>query len=249
MTRLLTTFLALCLTLSTLALDEQDKELLTAAANGYEQLFSKSFTVNMVSPEIAKLLQTAVAQKSQQMGFPVVIDIKHFIFSAQNGQFSTRAVLNAPDEQMRQMMETQANQLLDSSGISKALADMTLGALAKAAAQLKDHDQLNLEKADANVAMFSVKAPSEQLFGALSMTRALFKVSKDSKVIPELRFDFNDGSAVWVQLRHAPVSVNGVEGGIQCPTMMLVAQTLKIAPAGMAIPQRVNVAFSDYNFQ
>ena len=249
MTRLLTAFVALSLTVSVLALDDQGKELLTSAANGYEQLFSKSFTVNMVSPEIAKLLQTAVAQKSQQMGFPVMIDIKHFIFSAQNGQFSTKAVLNVPDEQMRQMMESQANQLLDSSGISKALADMTLGALAKAAAHLKDHDQLNLENADANAPMFSVKAPSEQLFGNLSVTRALFKVSKDSKVIPELRFDFSDKSAVWVQLRHDPITATGATGTIQCPAMMIITQSLKIAPAGMAIPQRINVTFSDYKFQ
>lgn len=249
MTRLLTALVALSLTVSVLALDDQDRELLTSAANCSGQLFSKSFTVNMISPEIARLLQTAVAQQSQKMGFPVMINIKHFVFSANNGQFSTKAVLNVPDEQMRQMIESQANQLLTSSGIAKALADMTLGTLAKAATYLKDHEQLNLEKADANTAMFSVKTPREHLFGTLSVTRALFKISKDSKVIPELRFDFNDNSAVWIQLRHTPITAPGLDKPIQCPSMMIVTQSLKIAPASMAIPSRINLAFSDYKFQ
>jgi hypothetical protein len=240
--------LILSLSLAASALEAQDKALLDAAATGYARLFGKSFTVTMVSPEIAQLLQNAVAQKSQQMmGAPIVINIRHFILSAKNGQFNSKAVLNNPDEQMRQMMEAQANQLLESSGISKTLADLTLGALAKAAAQLKDQEQINLEKADAQAPMFSVKNPSERLFGTLSVTRALFKVNQSSKDIPEFRFDFNDGSAVWLQLRHA--AVNAGDGVLQCPSMMLVSHTLKVMPAGMSIPQRISVAFSNYDFQ
>lgn len=239
--------LSLCLT--AFALDDQDKELLNKAADSYDRLFTKTFSVNMASPEIAQFLQTAVANASKQMGFPVIINIKHFVFSAKDGRFSTKAVLNVPDEQMRQMMEQQANQLLESSGMAQALADMTLGALAKASGFLKNHDQLNMEKSDQAVALFSVKAPTEKLIGNLEMTKGLFKVSKDSCVIPEFRFDFSDGSAVWVQLRHDAVTPTGQGDAIQCPVMMIVSQTLKLAPGGQPIPQRITLAYSNYQFE
>lgn len=229
---------------SALAADDDATELLNDTAKQYDSLFKTDFTVNMKSQEIATLVENAVATKSAQAGIPLKIKIKHFILTAKEGAFSCKTALDVPDENMRQMMENQANQMLESTGFSKALADLTLGALAKAAALLTDNaESFTLTKDNPKGSIVTLENPDTTLFGKLPVTKVTMFVVKEYKIVNDMLFNFQDASAIRVQLAH-----NMVDERI-CPTRMLVNHTLNVKPAGITLPRKINVSFTDYSFK
>ncbi len=222
-------------------------ELLSETVKTYSWMSKSGYSVKMVSPEVGQLMSQLILAKSQQtMGIPLVVKIRNFELTSDilNG-LSAKVGLDMPDEATRNQMEAQLNQMLTTMGFSKVMADSSIGAIAKLTEYLGKNASAFTQTAESNdvVAQYSCETPNMSLMGNMSVSKILVNVNKQYKIIPAIRFDFSDGSAILVQFSHDMVD------GRACPQRMILRHTIKQIPGGMKLPQTVNAAFSDYKFK
>lgn len=238
---------ALTLTVPALAADANLQKLITAVNRNYNDFFAKSFTVDMVSPEINQLIASVVAAQSKQMGFPLAISLKHFILTSDGVQITSQAVLDLPDEAMRGMLEPQANQMLEAAGVNKAISNLTLTAVGQAAAILAEKQNLFTASDDTDATVLLTATDPEINFCGLQIKTARVKLDKTNNVIAELRFDFVDQSALWLRLGHQS-ALPGADN-IHCPTQIHLRHNLKLNAGGIKLPGTIAIAYKKYAFR
>ena len=220
-------------------------ELLSATVKTYEWMGKAGYSVRMLSPELSLLVSQAILAKSQQMGLPMNVKIKSFEFKSEASGLSTKVFLDVPDERMRTQMEDNINQMMNSMGFSKAMAESSIGAIPKLTEYLKTQADsfTETEESTEQVAQYACMKPTMLLLGTQRVIKILINVNKQYKIIPAIRFDFSDGSAILIRFSHDMVE------GRACPMRMVMQHTMKQAPGGMKLPTPVNAFFEGYKFQ
>lgn len=220
-------------------------ELLSATVKTYEWMGKPGYSVKMMSPELSLLVSQAILAKSQQMGMPMAVKISHFEFKSEIGGLTTKVGLDIPDENTRTQMEANLNQMMTTMGFSKVMAESSIGAIVKLTEFLKTHADsfTQTEASTEQVAQYSCADPSMLLLGTQKVSKILINVNKQYKIIPAVRFDFSDGTAILIQFAHDMVE------GRACPLRMVMRHTLKQAPNGVKLPATVSAFFDGYKFQ
>ena len=238
---------ALTLTVPALAADANLQKLITAVNRNYNDFFAKSFTVDMVSPEINQLIASVVAAQSKQMGIPMTLALKHFTLTSNGAQITSQAVLDLADEAMRGMLEPQANQMLEAAGVNQAISNLTLTAVGQAAAILAEKQSLFTASNDTDATVLLTATDPDINFCGLQIKTARVKLDKANHVIAELRFDFVDQSALWLRLGHQGALPGA--GDIRCPTKIHINHTLKLNAGGIKLPAAIAVEYQNYTFR
>ncbi|MBO4344678.1 MAG: hypothetical protein J5833_02910 [Victivallales bacterium] len=221
-------------------------ELLSETAKTYEWMGKPGYSVKMMSPELGLLVSQTIQAKAQQMGMPMAnLKISHFELKSEAGGLSAKVGLDIPDERTRTQMEANLNQMITTMGFSKVMAESSIGAIVKIAEHIKNHADsfTQTEESTEQVAQYSCADPSMLLLGTQKVSKILINVNKQYKIIPAIRFDFSDGTAILIQFAH-----NVIEGKT-CPVRMVMRHTLKQAPNGVKLPAAVSAFFDGYKFQ
>lgn len=228
------------------ALEAELQTLLRDTNKNYQRLFAKSFTVEMVSPEINQTIASLVAAQARQMGVPLAIPLKHFLLTNDGHAMTGEAVLDVADEAMRAMLEPQANQILEAAGVNQAMATLSLGTIGKAAAILEEKQDKFTASDDTGTTVLLTAQDPEMTFNGLQVKTARVRLNKINHTITEFRFDFEDQSAIWLKIAHQE-DIQGADS-FQCPEKIMLRQNLKIDTGKVKLPGTINIAFRKYKF-
>ena len=227
------------------ALEPAESALLEQAATQITTLFDRNFKVKMASPELGKLLADQVAVASKQMGMPVHINISYFNISNADGKQECQVVLSK-DTPMREMLEPQANSLLQSSGISEMLCQATLLSLQNAGQLLLDKkDGFKVSRDSASNCDY-LNEELQMPFAGATVQKVIVRIDKASKSITNYVLEMQDQTALRVNLKMGTPK-NAPDGQV-CPHAIRVEHNLQVATKGIKVPQTINAKFAGYEF-
>lgn len=220
-------------------------ELLSATAKTYSWMGKSSYSVILESPELAGLVGLAIQMKAQQMKMPISVKIRNFELKSEIVNGILAKVGLDMDEAQRKQMEPQINQMLGTLGFSKVMGECSLGAIRNLTEYIEKNADSFTETEESNdmVAQYACDSPSISLMGGVSVGRILINVNRQYKVIPAMRFNLTDGSAILIQVSHEMV------GDKACPKKMFIRHTIKQKQGGMMLPSPINATLSNYRFQ
>jgi hypothetical protein len=134
--------------------------------------------------------------------------------------------------------------MLGSLGFSKVMGECSLGAIRNLTEYLEKNAESFTETAESNelVAQYACDSPNMMLMGSLSVSKILINVNKQIKIIPAMRFNLSDGSAILIQFSHDKI------GDKACPIKMILRHTIKQKQGGMILPSPINAVFTNYRF-
>lgn len=228
------------------ALEPAESDLLEEAATQITTLFERKFKVKMASPELGKLLSEQVAIASQQMGMPVNIRISYFNISNADGKQDCQVVLSN-ETPMREMLEPQANSLLQSSGISNMLCQATLVSLQKAGKMLLEKKDSFKVSRDSDSNCDYLSEDLQIPFAATTVQKVSLRIDKASKSITNFVLEMQDQTTLRVNLKMG--TPKDAPDGQVCPRAIRIEQNLQDTTAkGIKVPKTINAKFAGYEF-
>lgn len=209
-----------------------------------ETLFSRNFQVRLRSAELNALLEKQVAEQSARMGMPVAIQISHFNLRMQGGE-STCTLSLTPETPMREMLEPQANQMLESVGLSRMLAAASLDALAEGGRVLKggrEQGKLTVNRETEEYIDLNIGFSGQALLPGFNLNGALFRISKKKPLLTAMQLQGEEGKILKVMITYQEIDT------ITCPAAMEMRHNLGAVVGGVALPPALKTSFDHYRF-
>ncbi|MDD3695629.1 MAG: hypothetical protein PHG44_06635 [Lentisphaeria bacterium] len=224
-------------------LTPEQVETIDQALRQIGSLQERDFTVNMVSPELGRLLATQVKEQSAKLGMPIDLEVKHFVLSQKGGKQDCQVRLSEATP-MKEMLEPQANSMLSSTGIGKMLSEGTFMAMQQTAEFIKNNqDNIKLDKDSEANWDFS----AEQNLGSFAgkkTKKIRFRIKKENGSLSAFIAESEDGTRF-----RANISMQqNPDGSIFYPERLKLESNMQVNVKGLKLPQTINARFSNYKF-
>lgn len=209
-----------------------------------EALFSRKFQARLRSPELQALLEQQVAAQSARMGMPLAVQISHFMLRRQGDESLCTLVLTQ-ETPMREMLEPQANQMLEGLGLSRLLAGASFDALAEGARVLKagrEQGKLSVSQETAEALDLSIGFSGQTLLPGFKLSQGLFRISKAQGLLTAVQLQDEAGKMLKAMVTYQEVKA------LACPATMELRHNLGPAVGGVALPPAMKITFDQYRF-
>ena len=213
-------------------------------------LLRQSFTLPVKSPEINALISQQVSQKTQQaFGNPLQITVSHFTYThaATGGTIYTH-LSNLPAAQA-EMMEKQANQLIQGSAVGQMLEVVAFDALKEGILYLNAQKaQCVLRKETPEAVDFSLSGGNQELMPGLQLKESWFRLDRKAKAVTGIQFRFANGKSMMARVMYAEVRLPG-GGSAPVPKTAEITQDALTTPQdGVTVPAKVTVQYGACTF-
>lgn len=214
------------------------------AVASLEAFFGRPFQVRLRSPELQVLLEQHVAAQSARMGMPMTLQISHFMLR-RKGEESLCTLVLTPETPMREMLEPQANQMLESLGFSRLLAGASFDALGEGARVLKAgraQGKLGVSRESAEALDLTIGFSGQTLLPGFKLSQGLFRISKPQGALIAIQLQDEAGKMLKAMVSYQEVK------GLSCPAAMELRHNLGPAVAGVTLPPAMKIIFDQYRF-
>jgi hypothetical protein len=211
----------------------------------YDTLLQQSFALPFKSPEISALLSQQVAAATQQtLGIPLQVSISHFTYTYTPKGSQIKAHLADLPAAQADLMEKQANQLIQGSAVGQMLETIAFDALKEGVLYLNAQKATcALRKELPATADFSVSGSNQQLLPGLQLKETWFRFDRTAKAVTMLQFNFTNGTSMQARLKYVDMPVAG-GASVPVPAQAEITQDAITTPQqGVTVPKKLTVQY------